>query len=229
MAPRAAKPDVVRVVEGMVAAPTTSVPERIGGERNWDYRHCWLRDATFTLYALLTGGYVDEARAWRAWLVNAAAGTPSQLQLMYGLAGERRLPEFELDWLPGYEGSRPVRTGNAAARQHQLDVYGEVTDAFDFARRAGLRPAPNAWAVQRALVQYLETDWRSPTRASTSPAPAAPPRPAPLTASSPRSSSPAATTHADTPRSGRPDLRTPAAAVLHASAEPTPAWRDGSL
>jgi GH15 family glucan-1,4-alpha-glucosidase len=147
---------------GLVAAPTTSLPERIGGERNWDYRHCWLRDATFTLYALLTGGYVDEARAWRAWLLNAVAGTPSQLQIMYGVRGERRLPELELGWLPGYEGSRPVRTGNAAARQHQLDVFGEVMDALHFARRAGLEPDQAAWAVQRALLEYLETDWEKP-------------------------------------------------------------------
>jgi GH15 family glucan-1,4-alpha-glucosidase len=147
---------------GLVAAPTTSLPERIGGERNWDYRHCWLRDATFTLYALLTGGYVDEARAWRAWLINAVAGTPSQLQIMYGVAGERRLPELELGWLPGYEGSRPVRTGNAAALQHQLDVYGEVLDAFHFARRAGLHADPNAWSVQRALLGHLEADWENP-------------------------------------------------------------------
>jgi GH15 family glucan-1,4-alpha-glucosidase len=147
---------------GLVAAPTTSLPERVGGERNWDYRHCWLRDATFTLYALLTGGCVDEARAWRAWLINAVAGTPSQIQIMYGVRGERRLPELELDWLPGYEGSRPVRVGNAAARQHQLDVYGEVLDAFHFARRAGLHPDPNAWSVQRALLGYLETDWERP-------------------------------------------------------------------
>jgi GH15 family glucan-1,4-alpha-glucosidase len=147
---------------GLVAAPTTSLPERIGGERNWDYRYCWLRDATYTLYALVTGGYVDEARAWREWLVNAVAGTPSQFQIMYGLAGERRLPELELDWLPGYEGSGPVHTGNAAARQHQLDVFGEVMDALHFARRAGLEPDRNAWDVQRALLEYLETDWEKP-------------------------------------------------------------------
>jgi GH15 family glucan-1,4-alpha-glucosidase len=147
---------------GLVAAPTTSLPERAGGARNWDYRYCWLRDATFTLYALLTGGYVEEARAWRRWLVNAVAGTPSQIQIMYGLAGERRLTELELGWLPGYEGSRPVRIGNAAAEQHQLDVYGEVMDAMHFARRAGLEPSENAWGVQRALLRFLESDWRRP-------------------------------------------------------------------
>jgi GH15 family glucan-1,4-alpha-glucosidase len=147
---------------GLVAAPTASLPELVGGERNWDYRYCWLRDATFTLYALLIGGYVEEARAWRRWLVNAVAGTPSQIQIMYGLAGERRLTELELGWLPGYEGSRPVRIGNAAAAQHQLDVYGEVMDALHFARRTGLEPSENAWGVQRALLRFLESDWREP-------------------------------------------------------------------
>ena len=111
---------------GIVAAPTTSLPEQIGGPRNWDYRYCWLRDATFTLYALLVGGYTQEAQAWRQWLVHAAAGNPTQLQIMYGVAGERRLTEFELDWLPGYECSQPVRIGNGAYRQHQLDVFGEL-------------------------------------------------------------------------------------------------------
>jgi GH15 family glucan-1,4-alpha-glucosidase len=147
---------------GLVAAATTSLPEKLGGVRNWDYRYCWLRDATFALYALITGGYTDEARAWRDWLVNAVAGTPSQIQIMYGLAGERRLTELELEWLPGYENSRPVRIGNAAAAQHQLDVYGEVMDALHLARRAGLPPSENAWRVQRALLTYLETDWHSP-------------------------------------------------------------------
>ena len=147
---------------GIVAAATTSLPEQLGGVRNWDYRYCWLRDATFALYALMTGGYVDEARAWRDWLINAVAGTPSQIQIMYGLAGERRLTELELDWLPGYEGSAPVRIGNAAANQHQLDVYGEVMDALHFARRAGLEPSENAWRVQRALIHFLETEWREP-------------------------------------------------------------------
>ncbi len=113
---------------GIVAAPTTSLPEWLGGERNWDYRYCWVRDATFTLYALIAGGYREEAMAWREWLVRAVAGTPSELQIMYGLAGERRLTEFELDWLRGYEGSAPVRIGNAAHQQRQLDVYGEIMD-----------------------------------------------------------------------------------------------------
>ena len=110
---------------GIVAAPTTSLPERIGGERNWDYRYCWLRDATFTLYALMNAGYTDEARAWRDWLLRAVAGDPAKVQILYGVAGERRLTELELDWLPGYAGSRPVRIGNAAHEQFQLDVYGE--------------------------------------------------------------------------------------------------------
>lgn len=147
---------------GLVAAATTSLPEYLGGVRNWDYRYCWLRDATFALYALMTGGYVEEARAWRDWLVNSVAGTPSQIQIMYGLAGERRLTERELEWLPGYEDSAPVRIGNAAANQHQLDVYGEVMDALHFARRAGLEPSENAWRVQQALLGFLETEWRHP-------------------------------------------------------------------
>ena len=147
---------------GIVAAVTTSLPERIGGVRNWDYRYCWLRDATFTLYSLMVGGYTDEACAWREWLINAVAGTPSTLQIMYGLGGERRLTELELEWLPGYEGSSPVRIGNAAHRQHQLDVYGEVMDALHLARRSGLPPSENAWRVQRALLGFLETDWHKP-------------------------------------------------------------------
>jgi GH15 family glucan-1,4-alpha-glucosidase len=147
---------------GIVAAPTTSLPESIGGIRNWDYRFCWLRDATFTLYALMIGGYVEEAYAWEQWLINAAAGTPSQLQIMYGLAGERRLTELELDWLPGYENSRPVRVGNAAYRQHQLDVYGEVVEAMHVARRFHLPPNENAWSIQQALLRFVESDWRRP-------------------------------------------------------------------
>jgi len=135
---------------GMVAAPTTSLPERLGGVRNWDYRYCWLRDATFTLYALMSGGYVEEAKAWREWLLRAVAGMPSQLNIMYGLAGERRLSELELEWLPGYEGSAPVRIGNAAHRQFQLDVYGEVMDALYVAGRFGLKPDEDAWRLQRA-------------------------------------------------------------------------------
>ena len=123
---------------GIVAAPTTSLPEHIGGPRNWDYRHCWIRDATFTLYALLICGFLEEARAWREWLLRAIAGQPAQLQIMYGLAGERQLSEREIPWLAGYEGSRPVRIGNAAHSQFQLDVYGEIADAFHVARRYGI-------------------------------------------------------------------------------------------
>jgi GH15 family glucan-1,4-alpha-glucosidase len=147
---------------GIVAAATTSLPEHIGGVRNWDYRYCWLRDATFTLYSLMVGGYTEEARAWREWLVNAVAGTPSQLQIMYGIGGERRLTEQELPWLPGYEGSAPVRIGNAAYDQHQLDVYGEVMDALHVARRAGLPPNDDAWRIQHAIIKFLETDWMKP-------------------------------------------------------------------
>jgi GH15 family glucan-1,4-alpha-glucosidase len=147
---------------GIVAAATTSLPEKIGGVRNWDYRLCWLRDATLTLYSLLSAGYVDEARSWQSWLQRAAAGDPLQLQILYGLAGERRLPELELDWLPGYEGSRPVRIGNAASRQLQLDVYGEVMDAMHLARRVGLGPEQEAWELQRTLVDCVETIWEEP-------------------------------------------------------------------
>jgi GH15 family glucan-1,4-alpha-glucosidase len=147
---------------GIVAAPTTSLPEKIGGARNWDYRFSWLRDATFALYALLVGGYKEEARAWREWLVRAVAGRPEELQTMYGVAGERRLPETELPWLSGYLGSKPVRTGNAAALQHQLDVYGEVMDALHLARRHGLEQGENTWRIQRALMDFLERDWTRP-------------------------------------------------------------------
>ncbi len=147
---------------GIVAAATTSLPEHIGGVRNWDYRYCWLRDATFTLYALMVGGYLDEARAWRQWLVNAVAGTPSQLQIMYGVGGERRLTEITLDWLPGYEGSRPVRVGNAAYRQHQLDVYGEIMDALHVARVRGLPLDKDAWQIQLAMIDFVTRDWQQP-------------------------------------------------------------------
>jgi GH15 family glucan-1,4-alpha-glucosidase len=147
---------------GIVAAPTTSLPEQLGGVRNWDYRYCWLRDATFTLYALMLAGYRDEAAAWREWLLRAVAGRPSQIQIMYGLAGERRLTEAELPWLPGYEGSRPVRIGNGAWGQHQLDVYGEVVDALHQGRRYGLDPSDDAWRVERALLDFLESNWREP-------------------------------------------------------------------
>jgi GH15 family glucan-1,4-alpha-glucosidase len=147
---------------GIVAAPTTSLPERIGGIRNWDYRYCWVRDATFTLYALMLAGYTAEAAAWRDWLLRAVAGKPSQMNLMYGLAGERRLPETELGWLRGYEGSTPVRIGNAAWEQFQLDVYGELMDAMHLVRRGGLAPDENAWRVERALTDHLESTWSEP-------------------------------------------------------------------
>jgi GH15 family glucan-1,4-alpha-glucosidase len=147
---------------GIVAAATTSLPEQIGGTRNWDYRYCWIRDATFTLLALLVGGYVEEANAWRQWLVNAAAGNPAQLQIMYGVAGERRLTELQLDWLPGYEGSKPVRTGNAAFCQHQLDVPGEIMESLHLARRRGLSPSDEAWRVQQAVMEFLNSQWEQP-------------------------------------------------------------------
>ncbi len=147
---------------GLVAAATTSLPEQLGGVRNWDYRYCWLRDATFALYALVLGGHRDEAKAWRDWLVRAVAGDPDRVQIMYGLAGERRLPELTLEWLPGYADSRPVRIGNGAVRQVQLDVIGEILDAGHVARRAGIPPDPVAWAMQRHLLGYLEEHWRDP-------------------------------------------------------------------
>src|SRR6267143_2075206 len=147
---------------GIAAAATTSLPEKLGGQRNWDYRYCWLRDAAFTLYALMTAGYQDEARAWRDWLLRAVAGSPPQLQIMYGLGGERRLPELELDWLSGYEGSRPVRIGNAASLQLQLDVFGELMDALHLSRRVGLGGYEAGWALQRALMDHLETIWEEP-------------------------------------------------------------------
>jgi len=147
---------------GIVAAPTTSLPEELGGVRNWDYRCCWLRDATFTLYALLLAGYTEEACAWREWLLRAVAGKPDQISILYGIAGERRLPELELDWLPGYEGSRPVRIGNAAYRQLQLDVYGEVVDAIHLAQRQGVPSSESAWRVIRTMLRHLEAAWREP-------------------------------------------------------------------
>jgi GH15 family glucan-1,4-alpha-glucosidase len=147
---------------GIVAAPTTSLPERLGGVRNWDYRFCWIRDATFTLYALLQNGYRDEARAWREWLLRAVAGKASQLRIMYGVAGERRLPELVLDWLPGYEGSRPVRTGNAAHEQFQLDVFGEMADTLHHTRRLGLQATEDGWRVERELLDVLESRWEEP-------------------------------------------------------------------
>jgi len=147
---------------GIVAAPTTSLPEWIGGVRNWDYRFCWLRDATLTLLALIRGGYVDEAGAWRDWLLRAIAGSPDDLQIMYGVAGERRLTEIELGWLDGYEGSRPVRIGNGASGQRQLDVYGEVVDALYQARRQGLAPSDDAWRLTCRLIDWLESGWQEP-------------------------------------------------------------------
>jgi GH15 family glucan-1,4-alpha-glucosidase len=147
---------------GIAAAGTTSLPEQIGGSRNWDYRYCWIRDATFTLYAFLLAGLKDEARAWREWLLRSAAGKPSQLQILYGVAGERRIVELELPWLGGYENSRPVRIGNAAHQQLQLDVYGEVFDAFHVARKAGLPTHDHAWNIEKALLDYLEGAWELP-------------------------------------------------------------------
>jgi GH15 family glucan-1,4-alpha-glucosidase len=147
---------------GIVAAPTMGLPERIGGVRNWDYRYCWIRDATFTLYALMLAGYRAEARAWREWLLRAIAGDPSQLQILYGPAGERGLWEIEIPWLPGYEGSKPVRIGNAAMHQFQLDVYGELLDTMHQARKAGVDGDGKSWALERALLRFLETGWEKP-------------------------------------------------------------------
>ncbi|MFO1055824.1 MAG: glycoside hydrolase family 15 protein [Dongiaceae bacterium] len=151
-----------RPTGGIVAAPTSSLPEQIGGPRNWDYRFCWLRDATLTLLALMNAGYHEEAAAWRAWLLRAAAGSPEQIQIMYGLGGERRLSEWEVPWLPGYQGSRPVRIGNAAHGQLQLDVYGEVTDALHQARQGNLGERRMDWPLQRALLARLQQVWRQP-------------------------------------------------------------------
>ena len=149
---------------GIVAAPTTSVPETLGGTRNWDYRYCWLRDATLTLLALMNAGYIDEAAAWRDWLLRAVAGSPDQVQIMYGIAGERALWEHELDHLPGYANSRPVRIGNAAHDQLQIDVYGEVMDAFYQAHRGGVPDSHEVWKVQVAFLAHLETIWQEPDR-----------------------------------------------------------------
>ncbi len=147
---------------GIVAAVTTSLPEQLGGERNWDYRYCWLRDATMTLLAFMNLGYYEEAAAWRKWLMRSVAGNPEQMQIMYGLAGERRLPEQTLPWLAGYEGSAPVRIGNGAATQRQLDVYGEVADAMSQAIRAGLPRHPRGAAIFRVILPYLESIWEQP-------------------------------------------------------------------
>jgi GH15 family glucan-1,4-alpha-glucosidase len=147
---------------GIVAAPTTSLPEKIDGVRNWGYRYCWLRDATLTLLALMDAGYYEEAGAWREWLVRAVAGSPEQMQIMYGIAGERRLPELEIPWLAGYEGSKPVRIGNAAAAQLQLDVYGELIDTLYQGCKGGLAGDHTAWSLQRALLHHLENAWTRP-------------------------------------------------------------------
>ena len=147
---------------GIVAAPTTSLPEWPGGARNWDYRYCWLRDATLTLYALMLAGYVTEATEWREWLLRAAAGDPGGLQIMYGVGGERRLPEYEVPWLGGFEGSKPVRIGNAAHEQLQLDVFGEVADALFQARRMGIAPDRWAWSLEKTLLEGLERRWHEP-------------------------------------------------------------------
>ncbi|MFB4306650.1 glycoside hydrolase family 15 protein [Actinomadura sp. GTD37] len=147
---------------GIVAAATTSLPEQLGGPRNWDYRYCWLRDATFTLQALLGTGFAAEAAAWREWLLRAVAGDPADLQIMYGIDGTRRLPEFTLDWLPGYEGSSPVRVGNAASDQFQLDTWGEVLDGLHLARTARIGADESAWDLQLALMDFLEGHWNDP-------------------------------------------------------------------
>jgi GH15 family glucan-1,4-alpha-glucosidase len=147
---------------GIVAAPTTSLPESLGGQRNWDYRFCWLRDATMTLAAMLRAGYTDEAEAWRNWLLRAIAGSPSDLQIMYGVTGERRLTEFEAGWLPGFGESAPVRIGNAAAEQLQIDVFGEVMDVLALARETQIGATDEAWQVQRGLMRHLDTVWDQP-------------------------------------------------------------------
>jgi GH15 family glucan-1,4-alpha-glucosidase len=147
---------------GIVAAPTASLPEDLGGVRNWDYRYCWLRDATFTLEVLLENGYTAEAEEWRDWLLRAVAGDPGELQIMYGVRGERRLTEIELPWLSGYEDSRPVRIGNAAVNQFQLDVYGEVMDTLHSAARAGSDPMAESWDLQQAIIEFTCENWRSP-------------------------------------------------------------------
>jgi GH15 family glucan-1,4-alpha-glucosidase len=147
---------------GIVAAPTTSLPEQAGGVRNWDYRYCWLRDATFTLNALLLAGYAQEGIAWREWLLRAVAGSAQDLQMLYSVTGERRLDEYELDWLPGHFGARPARVGNAATRQFQLDVFGEVMDTLHLARGAGLEPDHAAWHIQLELLKFLEANWQQP-------------------------------------------------------------------
>ena len=147
---------------GIVAAPTTSLPEKLGGARNWDYRFCWLRDATFTLLALMNSGYTEEALAWHNWLLRAAAGAPANMQIMYGIMGQRRLLEWEAGWLPGYEGAQPVRVGNAAHAQLQLDVYGELIDAFHQSRMAALKLDEVSWALERAVIEHVAQVWDQP-------------------------------------------------------------------
>ena len=150
---------------GIVAAITTSLPERLGGVRNWDYRYCWLRDATVTLLALTQLGYYDEALAWRDWFVRAVAGSPRQIQIMYGVGGERWLPELIVPWLPGYENSAPVRIGNDASRQFQLDVFGELADSIFQAYKAGMKPTERGRGLRSVILDYLATAWRQPDRA----------------------------------------------------------------
>jgi GH15 family glucan-1,4-alpha-glucosidase len=147
---------------GIVAAPTTSLPEKLGGSRNWDYRFCWLRDATFTLLALMNSGYTEEASAWHSWLLRAVAGSPDNMQIMYGIMGQRRLLEWEAEWLPGYEGAQPVRVGNAAHAQLQLDVYGELIDAFYQSRLAELKLEQVSWALARTIVEHVADVWDQP-------------------------------------------------------------------
>ncbi len=147
---------------GIIAAPTTSLPERLGGKRNWDYRFCWLRDATFTLIALMNAGYYEDARAWREWLLRAVAGEPDRVQIMYAVTGEHRLPEWEVDWLDGYQGSKPVRVGNSAAQQVQFDVYGEMMDALYHGRQGKLGPSAEGWQLQCGLLDHLEKVWQKP-------------------------------------------------------------------
>jgi GH15 family glucan-1,4-alpha-glucosidase len=147
---------------GIVAAPTTSLPEKLGGDRNWDYRFCWLRDATFTLLALINSGYTEEASAWHRWLLRAAAGSPANMQIMYGIMGQRRLLEWEATWLPGYEGAKPVRVGNAAHAQLQLDVYGELIDAFHQWRTAKLEMDQTSWALECTVLEHLAGKWDKP-------------------------------------------------------------------
>jgi GH15 family glucan-1,4-alpha-glucosidase len=153
-----------RPTGGIVAAPTTSLPERLGGKRNWDYRFCWLRDATFTLQAMMNSGHYDEADSWRSWLMRAAAGDPAQLQILYGIDGERQAREWELPWLPGYARSPPVRIGNAAAVQRQLDIYGELTDTLHQARCKGSTSDGTDWPLQLKVLEHLEKEWQLPDR-----------------------------------------------------------------